>query len=644
MSAIFGLYHLQHDSIDPAQGPKLMEALQHYPADRVLSWQERDVFLGCHAQWITPESVGETVPFYDTERGLAITSDAIIDNRVELFESLQVPKSDQLSIPDSLLILLAYEKWGKEAPSYLVGDFAFIIWDKKNRSLFGARDFSGSRTLYFHRSAQLFSFSTVINPLFSVTGVHKVLNEQWASEFLTIPITTDAIDSFSTIYKGIEQLPPSHSISVVDGHVTFSRYCKFEQQPRLRLKSNGEYEEAFREVFGRAVSDRLRTHHQVGAHLSGGLDSGSVVSFAAGLLREVKKPLHTFSSYPVDDFIDFNLPRRFADERPYIQSTIDHVGNIEPNFLNFPEMNPYTEIDDWLDTLEMPYKFFENSFWLKGIYQKAQEKGIGVLLSGQRGNWTISWGPALDYQAKLIKQFRWIRFFWENRRYTQTTYANKKQVRQIIGTKVFPPLARLMATEQDEPFPVLIHPDFAKATNVHERLRSSGIENWGSALSAYDVRKDHFDKLYFWNINGTINTKLSLKYRIWDRDPTNDLRVIRFCLSVPESQYVQEGVDRSLLRRAMVDMLPDKVRLNRKTRGVQGADGVHRMLPNWNLFIHEVRAMLQDPHTAPFLNKEVLTECLNKVEANPSPEIVYGYDFRVLMRGLIFYRFVQKTL
>ncbi|WP_410513571.1 asparagine synthase-related protein [Paenibacillus sp. BR2-3] len=642
MSAITGIIHLQHDSIDATWGFNMMSALQRYPADCIHTWHNREVFLGCHAQWITPESIQEVLPFIDRERGLCITADAIIDNRTELFDTLGVIKADRASMPDSLLILLAYEKWGHEAPGHLVGDFAFMIWDEKKRSLFGARDFSGSRTLYFTRTSHLFSFCTVIHPLFSLPGVHKELNEQWASEFLTIPISTDAVDSFSTIYKGIEQLAPSHSISISDGRVSFSRYCRLYPQPRLRLKSNGEYEEAFREVFGRAVSDRLRTHHEVGAHLSGGLDSGSVVSFAAGSLRPLNKPLHTFSSYPVDDFIDFNLPRRFADERPYIQSTIYHVGNIVPSFLNFPEMSPYTEIDDWLDTLEMPYKFFENSFWLKGIYKKAQDKGVGVLLSGQRGNFTISWGPALDYQARLIKQFRWIRFFWENRRYYQTTSANRKQVRQIVGKKVFPPLARCIASNEEEPFPTLINPQFAKETDVHERLRESGIENWGSGLSAYDVRKDHFNQLYFWNINGTISTKLSLKYRIWDRDPTNDLRVIRFCLSVPESQYVQEGVDRSLLRRAMAGLLPDKVRVNRKTRGVQGADGVHRMLPAWSDFIHELQAMIKDPHTAPYLNKTVLAECLNRIRTNPNPEIVYGYDFRVLMRGLIFYRFMQS--
>lgn len=138
-------------------------------------------------------------------------------------------------------------------------------------------------------------------------------------------------------------------------------------------------------MFGRAVKDRLRTYRAAGANLSGGLDSGSVVSFAAEELRRRGQPLHTFSSYPVDGFTGFKLGNRVADERPYIQETIDYVGNIQPTLLNFPERNSYNDIDDWLGIMEMPYKFIENSYWLKGIYEQAQQQDIGILLSGQRG-------------------------------------------------------------------------------------------------------------------------------------------------------------------------------------------------------------------------------------------------------------------
>ena len=73
-------------------------------------------------------------------------------------------------------------------------------------------------------------------------------------------------------------------------------------------------------MFQKAVNARLRTHRKVGAQLSGGLDSGAVVSFAAKDLQKENKRLHTFSYIPPDDFKDFTPKNRMADERPYIKS------------------------------------------------------------------------------------------------------------------------------------------------------------------------------------------------------------------------------------------------------------------------------------------------------------------------------------
>lgn len=173
MSAITGIYHLNEEPVNLQQCRILMSGLQKYPADSIQIWHSDKVFLGCHAQWITPESVGEQLPFYDFERRCTITADAIIDNREDLFQMLQVKPLDQKGMTDSELILLSYYKWEEDAPKFLVGDFAFVIWDEKRQKMFGARDFSGSRTLYYHQSHQKFAFCTTIDPLLSLPFIEK---------------------------------------------------------------------------------------------------------------------------------------------------------------------------------------------------------------------------------------------------------------------------------------------------------------------------------------------------------------------------------------------------------------------------------------------------------------------------------------
>jgi asparagine synthase (glutamine-hydrolysing) len=642
MSAIAGIFHYDQEPINIEHGHRMMFDLEKYPADDVQVWHHEKIFLGCHAQWITPESIGERLPYYDQNRKLAITADAIIDNREELFEKLQIERGRRTEIPDSELILLAYHKWAEDAPKHLIGDFAFMIWDERKQKLFGARDFSGSRTLYFHQGQRRITFCTLMQPLLALPYIPKKLNEDWVAEFLAIPLTVDAMDGSATVYENIKQIPPSHSVSVVNGKVTFTRYCSSPMGQPLLLKSNGEYEEAFREVFQQAVSARLRTHRQVGAHLSGGLDSGSVASFAARTLRSENKRLHTFSYVPVDDFKGDWTPRgRFADERPYIHSTVQHVGNINDSYFDFKGLSPLSEIDDWLDTMEMPYKFFENSFWLKGIYEKARQQEIGILLNGQRGNWTISWGPALDYQVMLMRKMKWVQLHHEAKQYSINMGSGRKRILSLVGKKAFPFIGKLFTPKEAE-FPSLINPQFAEKTNVHSKIQEHGFHRTDySNQSAYEIRKTQFEQLYYWSLNGTIGTKLSLRYSLWERDPTNDLRVARFCLSVPEEQYVQNGVDRSLIRRATINYLPDKIRLNQRTRGVQGADGVHRMASSWDAFILEAEAYIQDPMINQYLNVQELKMALSEIKV-AKPEYVYQFGFRILMRGLIFSRFIKK--
>ena len=95
MSAITGIFHFNNEPINTQQSEMMMKSLQQFPSDSIDTWQKSTIFLGCHAQWITPESIGEPLPYYDYERDLAITSDAIIDNREELFNLLHIEQEEE---------------------------------------------------------------------------------------------------------------------------------------------------------------------------------------------------------------------------------------------------------------------------------------------------------------------------------------------------------------------------------------------------------------------------------------------------------------------------------------------------------------------------------------------------------------------
>ncbi|MHA7139541.1 asparagine synthase-related protein [Rossellomorea arthrocnemi] len=644
MSAIAGIFHQNKQLVQLQDIHKMMGAFEKFPANDIQVWSKDQIFLGCHAQWITPESVNEPNPYFDYQRGLTITADAIIDNREELFDKLHINKFLRNIMSDNQLIILCYEKWGEDCPKHLIGDFAFMIWDARNQKMFGARDFSGSRTLYFNHLDQRFSFSTTIEALLALPGINRVLNEQWLAEYIAITGLVDSANMHLSVIKGIEQLPPSHSITIKNGSIKLTQYCILRPEKKLKLKSNEEYVEAFQELFSESVRCRLRTHRNVGAQLSGGLDSGAIVGFAGKLLEKEKKTLHTFSYVPTKDFKDFTPKTIMPDESPLIKKTVDFVGGIHAHYLDFEGRSSFTEIDDLLDIIEMPYKYFENSFWLKGMFEKASEKNVGVLLNGGRGNLSISWGSALHHYAYLLKRLRWIRLIKELNKYSHNKGGSRFRLIKPISKLAFPVLNNTSKKNNGYFIPNMINKDFAARLSVFENLKKYGIEDfgWFTSTNIYDNRKSHFEEIFHWNASNTLATKLSLRYGLWKRDPTNDLRIIRFCLSLPEEQYVQDGMDRALIRRATKHYLPDEVRLNQKVRGVQGADWLHRMNSSWNIFNEEIQKLSKNNRLLTLVDQEVIKDASKRIKKDLRPEDAGDPNYKVLMISLILNRYIQK--
>ncbi|MGG3571880.1 asparagine synthase-related protein [Bacillus gobiensis] len=640
MSAILGLVHFNQEPVSPFQSSEFMTRLLPFPADVTQTWHDHNVFLGCHAQWITPESIEERLPYHDEERELVITSDSILDNREELFEKLQIKASDQPLITDSKLILLAYAKWGENSPKHLLGDFAYIIWDIKKKKIFGARDMLGCRTLYYYKDLNRFAFCTLIEPLFSLDYIQREWNKEWLAEFLALSRMYESTDVHATLYKDIRQIPPAHSMTVTTEGLQLKRYGRLADTEPLRLKDPRDYEEAFRDVFGEAVRARTRTYKNVASHLSGGLDSGSVASFASKHLRTEGKSLYTYSYIPPEDFVDWTPKRSFADERPYIRSTVNHVGNIKDHYLDFKGKSPYSEVDVWLDLLEMPYKYFEATFWTRGCYEHAQADGAGILLTGSRGNYTISWGPALDYYVQLLKKGKWHQLQKEIKHFSEIKGIGRKRILSILLNRA---AESFNWKKQSGEELSIISPELAKQTNIYEKISQRNSFALNGPKDSIEARMYQMESLEIPSKNGNLATKLSLAYGVWERDPTCDPRVVRFCLSVPFEEYVQNGVDRALIRRATKGYLPDKVRLNHTSRGIQASDWIHRTAPHWESFLNELNHMVKDPEAAEYISIPFIQTVLSKLDKNPPVEEAFNKEIRFAMRSLIFYRFLKRS-
>ncbi|MEO0970581.1 MAG: asparagine synthetase B, partial [Cyanobacteria bacterium J06639_18] len=186
MSGIAGIKYLDNSLLHRADLVLMLDTLAHRGPDGADIWVDGNIGLGHRMLWTTPESLIEKQPLVDRVRNLAIAADARIDNREELISQLSLDNSPSdrplnqninqnnsclKTVTDSQLILEAYKKWGEDCLEYLVGDFAFAIWDGCKQTLFCARDHFGVKPFYYYQSDQVFIFASEIKALLCLPQV-----------------------------------------------------------------------------------------------------------------------------------------------------------------------------------------------------------------------------------------------------------------------------------------------------------------------------------------------------------------------------------------------------------------------------------------------------------------------------------------
>ncbi len=645
MSAICGIYNLDGKYINTEITTSLMNASGIYAADAADSWQNAELFFGCHLQHHTPESLKEKLPYFDSMADMAITADAILDNRAELFNQLNIHQKDRASIPDSVLILKAYQKWNKECPQHLLGDFAFAIWDGKAQQVFCSVDHTGNRTLYYYQSSKVFIFSTLIKPLFSSGDIKKQYSDPWICDYLSIPAVTHQLDSELTIYKDVLLLPAAHTLTVSQQGVRKKAYWQVTRKKPLKLKTDQEYEEAFRDILGRAVSCRLRSNKSVGIMLSGGLDSASVACIAAHELQKSGRTLQSFSSIPIKEYHNSLPANIIADETPFIEAIREACDNIQVSYCRFEGQHSLSDTDRLLAVLEQPYKILENLFWIDGILGQARDKNVGVMLIGGAGNITISYGIFTQCILSLWRSGKWIRLIKEIKAYSQLKKINPMRIAVNLSKALFPyEMQKAWYKKRnhnwDMPLQLSpINPEFAGQMGASQRFKKFGYDPFYiEQLDSYEYRRMMLAPFNLSHL-ASIYTKISLANNIIMRDPTLDKRVIDFCMSVPDEQYIRNGQDRNLLRRAMQGVLPDAVRLNTRT-GQQSADFIQRLQPLEQAIITEARQIGRLEIERKYMDIARIHKKAARIRLGNEDTAQTG-DIRMLLRSIIFSRYLN---
>ena len=551
MSGIVAIFNLDCRPVDRQQLEPMLDAMTHRGPDGIGRFCRVQAALGHAMLRVTPESFEEVQPLCDETGAMYISFDGRIDNRRELRELIEAAGAQVRSDTDPELVLKAYQSMGEDCVRKLLGDFAFVIWDSKQRRMFCARDHSGIRPFYYYCDGKTFLAASELQQILRHPGVPQEPNEGVVGEYLTGKLITRK----ETLYRGVMRLEPAHMMIVADRSPRISRYYNLDPSRSIRYRTDQEYSAHFLEIFKGAVRCRMRAcNGVVGAELSGGLDSSSIVCTAQSMIRRGEIPVPRFEAFS----LIYNEPA--SDERAFAEAVADKSG-VMVNWVQ-----PYEiDLQASLDGVRRSRDFAEhpNGPQFRNLRQAVVEHGIRVLLTGLGGDQFLSGSEY--YFAELLSRFQFadlIRTLKSDGRLTSLDSAGES-LKMLFWWGMRPLLPdnlrhRLSDVVPRERFPTFIPDDFARRIDLIGRLRAGTSRPPGISFSQLSMYERFVDG-WMAHVMEREDTATALA-GIEEWHPYYDLRLIEFCFAIPDEQRMRNGCAKYLLRNAMNGLLPDAVR------------------------------------------------------------------------------------
>ena len=506
----------------------MTHAMAFRAPDAQTVWTNASVGFG-HATLATGDAFQTSGPV--AIDGRVITADARIDRRSELVARLAARGHRGLDTADtSRLILHAYLEWGEGCVDYLLGDFAFAIWDDVRQHLFCARDRFGIKPFYYADTADGFVFSNTLSCLRLHPAIDSSLDELAIGDFLLFGRN---LDDAGTSFAEIRRLPPAHVLTRTT-QLRAQRYWTLPTDGCLRYARGEEYVDHFREVFEAAVADRL-PRSRTAISMSGGLDSTSIAATARRLSLEDGGTFELHAHTIVYDSL-------IADEEGSFARLAASALDLEASVFAADEYEPF---EGWTD-LSTPEPTDDPFFYVRTRQLTDVASTARVLLCGEGGD-EVLWS---SYVVDLMGRMPLPELVRDVARAVATGSRRpglgiRRWLKRRFGGAARPP-----------EFPRWIHPAFAKE---HDLLSRWNAWHMLEPPCQHPIRPEAHGRLtiapwawYFEAFDpGVSRVPVELRY------PFLDLRVVEYLLALPPIPWC---VDKHLLRVAMRGMLPDVIR------------------------------------------------------------------------------------
>jgi len=540
LSGIVGIFHRDGAPVERALLQSLVDFLSYRGPDSRECWLDGSIGLGHAMLRTTRESLAERQPA-SLDGRYWIVADARLDDRAQLIVELQRSgRTVSPNVSDPALTLLAYATWGTACVTHMKGDFSFAIWDAKNKQLFCARDHFGVKPFYYSQLGKTFLCSNTLNCLRQHPGVTDELNDLAIADFLLFDMIREP---GATSFTDIQRLPPAHILVCDERGISVRRYWALSVDAPLRHSKLGDCVEQFRDLLDRAVADRLRTKH-AGVLMSGGLDSPTV---AASARRQLSANGDDATLRAYTDVFESLIPH---EERRY--------ATLVAEALKIPiEYQVSDDFGLWKDSNQ------QESIWPEPVHSPGSDGGLHQLRQVAARNRVALTGYGADPALSCLLSVHFLQLL-KNKK---ISHALADAMRYLAAEGRFSRLYlrtrwhRWFASKSQTPhYPEWLNQDLEKRLGLRERwelfLRAPASNGTGRS-TAYEAMVDPlWPNLFEGYDPGATGVPVEVRH------PFFDLRVANFLLSLPALPWCS---DKELLREAGRGILPDVVRLRRKS-------------------------------------------------------------------------------
>ncbi len=554
MCGIAGIFRFDGGNARPELVRDMAAQVRHRGPDALEIAVDGPVGLG-HTRLSIIDIAGGRQPMPSSDGSLTVVFNGEIFNYRELRDEFVAKGHHFRTQSDTEVILHAYREWGPECVHRFNGQWAFAIWDKVARRLFVSRDRLGIRPLFYTRTGDKLLFGSEVKCLFADPHLERRIDPRGLDQLFTFWSTVAP----TTVFAGVQELPPGHNMTVERDRVDVRSYWRLSYRPDENPRPTAEYAEQLAELLADATRLRLRADVPVGAYLSGGLDSSITTALAR---QATQNHLRTFSvTFDNDQFDESHYQRELTKFLGTDHQAFHCSGNAIANV--FPDVVWHAE-KPMLRTAPAP---------LFLLSRCVHDAGFKVVLTGEGADEMLG-GYDIFKEAKV-------------RRFCARQPESK--FRAALLGKLYPYLPHIQAQSipyrlaffnarpDDLENPFFSHLPRWSVTAQLKRLYSPAFR---AAVGDHDVYADVFRQLpenyAFWPplcqaqyletsllmpgyILSSQGDRMSLAHAVEGRFPFLDHRVAELAATIPPRLKMNGLTEKYILKRALGHLVPPSV-------------------------------------------------------------------------------------